>query len=279
MSNHVSIAIVGAGLGGLTAARVLRVHGIEAAVYELEPSADAHTQGGMLDIHVESGQAALRAAELYDEFTRLIHPGGEAMRILDRHGTVRLEERDDGDGGRPEVDRGHLRTLLLGSLPADTIRWGSRVTEVHTLDDGRHEAMLADGSTFTADLLIGADGAWSRVRPLVSRAVPAYTGVSFIEIDLLDADQRHPSGAAVVGGGMLFALGDGRGFLAHRETDGSLHVYVGLRASDEWISTIDFTDAEAAKTALLEQFAGWAPELRSLITDADGDLVPRRIHA
>jgi flavin-dependent dehydrogenase len=50
-TTHHPIAIIGAGLGGLTAARVLQVNGIEAALFELEPSADTRVQGGMLDIH------------------------------------------------------------------------------------------------------------------------------------------------------------------------------------------------------------------------------------
>ncbi|MFG2647906.1 FAD-dependent oxidoreductase [Streptomyces sp. NPDC048436] len=280
MTTHHPIAIVGAGLGGLTLARVLHVNGIEAALYDLEAAPAARGQGGMLDIHEESGQAALRAAGLYDEFTALIHPGGEATRILDRDAVVRREDKDDGDGGRPEVERGSLRDLLLGSLPDGAVHWGAKITGARPLGGGRHEVTLADGSTFTTDLLIGADGAWSRIRPLVSDAVPDYSGLSFVEADLLDADVRHPASAAVVGGGMLFALGEGKGFLAHREPDGSLHVYIALMAPEEWIASVDFTagHVDAAKAAVLEHFTGWDESLRALIADADGTLIPRRIH-
>ncbi|GAA5041053.1 FAD-dependent oxidoreductase [Streptomyces similanensis] len=279
MSTHHPIAVVGGGLGGLTAARVLHTHGIEATVFEREASARARVQGGMLDIHEENGQKALRAAGLHEEFRALIHEGGQAMRLLGPDGTVHVSTADDDSGTRPEVDRGALRDLLLNSLPDGTIRWGSKVTGARPLDGGRHAVTFADGSTITTDLLIGADGAWSRVRPLVSAARPAYTGVSFVETDLLDADTRHPRSAAVVGGGFFICLGNERGFLAHRETDGSLHVYTALKTGEDWVDTIDFGDSAAAKAAVLAHFEGWDDGLRALVADADGPLVPRRIHA
>ncbi|MFG3231391.1 FAD-dependent oxidoreductase [Streptomyces antibioticus] len=280
---HHPIAIIGAGLGGLTLARVLHTRGIEAAVFDLEAGRHVRTQGGMLDIHEDSGQTALRAAGLYEPFRALVHPGGEAMRLLDRDASVVLERGDDGDGGRPEVDRGHLRDLLLDSLPDGTVRWSRKVTGARALGDGRHEVTFDDGTAVTTGLLIGADGAWSRIRPLVSAAGPAYTGISFVELDLLDADTRHPDSADLIGGGFFIALDDGKGFLAHRETDGSLHVYAAHRADEDWLDGIDFTVADGetplAKQALLDSFAGWSPRFRTLIADADGPLVPRRIHA
>ncbi|ALV31807.1 NAD(P)/FAD-dependent oxidoreductase [Streptomyces sp. CdTB01] len=279
MTTHHPITVVGAGLGGLALARVLHAHGIEAALYDLDASPTARVQGGMLDIHEDSGQQALRAAGLHEEFLTLVHRGGEAVRVLDKDATVVFDEADDGTGGRPEIDRGDLRDLLLGSLPEGTVRWGAKVAGARPLGDGRHEVTLADGTVFTTDLLVGADGAWSRVRPLVSDARPVYTGVSFVEADLHDAELRHPVSAEVVGGGMLFALGEGRGFLAHRETDGSLHVYAALESAEEWLDGIDFTDTEAARAQVLEHFADWDKSLRALIADADGALVPRRIHA
>lgn len=278
-STHHPIAVVGAGLGGLALARVLHVHGVQAAVFDLDPSPAARTQGGMLDIHEDSGQWALRAAGLHEEFRAGVLPGGEALRILDKDAVAHREETDDGSGGRPEIDRGDLRDLLLGSLPAGTVRWNAKVTGARPLGDGRHEVTLADGTSFTTDLLVGADGAWSRIRPLLSDAVPAYTGISFVEADLFEAGERHPAGARVVGGGMLFALGAGRGLLGHRERNGGLRVYAAVEAGEDWLDGIDFTDPEAAKAAVLTHFADWAESLRSLIADADGALVPRRIHA
>ncbi|MEV6901175.1 NAD(P)/FAD-dependent oxidoreductase [Amycolatopsis sp. NPDC051372] len=270
------ITIIGAGLGGLTLASVLHRNGIEATVLDLDASASARTQGGMLDIHEETGQAALRAAGLYEEFLPLIHRGGEAMRVLDRHAVVRMSEEDDGQGARPEVERGALRDLLLSSLPEGTVRWGAKVVSARPLGDGRHEVALADGSTLETDVLVGADGAWSRIRPLVSAEVPAYTGISFVELDLLDVAAKHPESAALVGGGMFMALGPGKGILAHREPDGSVHVYVALQVPEGWVASLHLSDA-AAK--LSQEFAGWAPELKALIESADGDLVPRPIHA
>ncbi|WP_232667487.1 FAD-dependent oxidoreductase [Pseudonocardia sp. TRM90224] len=278
-THHHPITIIGAGLGGLTLARVLHVNGIEAAVFEREASRAVRTQGGQLDIHEETGQEALRAAQLHDGFRLLITPGGEAMRIADPQGTIQLATDEQGTSGRPEVDRGRLRDLLLDSLPAGTVRWDRQTTGARALDDGRHEVTFVDGSTITTDLLVGADGAWSRIRPLLSSAAPAYTGVSFVEIDLLEADTRHPAAAALIGTGSFFCLGDHKGFLVHREADGSLHVYTALAVGEHWLDGIDFTDADTAKKVVLDQFFGWGDGLRALIADADGALVPRKIHA
>ena len=272
------ITIVGAGLGGLVLARVLHVHGIPATIYEAEPSAGARAQGGQLDIHAHDGQLALKEAGLFEAFRAIIHEGGEASRVLDQHGTVLLDEPDDGSGGRPEVLRGDLRRILLDSLPDGTIQWGRKLSDVRPLGDGRHALSFADGSTATSSLLVGADGAWSRVRPLLSDAKPDYVGTSFVETYLYDADARHAAAAKAVGAGTLFALAPGKAIFAHREARSVLHAYVALSRPAEWFAGIDFTNATAAVARIVAEFEGWAPELTALITDGETAPVLRILH-
>ncbi len=273
------VTIVGAGLGGLVLARILDLHGIPATIYEAEASAGARTQGGQLDIHAHDGQLALAAAGLTDAFRAIIRRGGEATRVLDRHGAVLFEEGDDGTGGRPEVLRGDLRRILLESLPEGTIQWGRKLAAVAPLGDAQHKLMFEDGSTVTSQLLVGADGAWSKVRPLLSGAVPAYIGTCFVESYLHDVDSYHPLTAEAVGPGGLLAPAPGRGMFVHREADGVLHAYIALSRPLEWFASIDFADPVVAKTRIAAEFDGWSPVLTELITDAETPLVLRPLHA
>lgn len=268
MTTHVTI--VGAGIGGLMLARVLHVHGITSTVYEAEPSASSRVQGGQLDIHLDTGQPALEMAGLTEQFRAIIHQGGEASRVLDPDGTVLLDEPDDGTGGRPEVLRGELRRILLDALPADTVRWGHKVSGVRAVDEGRHEVQFENGTSVATELLVGADGAWSKIRPLLSDAVPAYAGMTFVETYLHDADARHPAAARAVGAGSMFALAPGKWIGAHREPNAVLHTYVVLHRPEGWVRDIHQVAAE---------FDGWATELTALITDADAGPTVRPIYA
>ncbi len=272
-----AVVIIGAGLGGLTLARVLHVQGISSVIYEAEPSPESRTQGGQLDIHDYNGQVALAAAGLIDAFRSIIHEGAEATRVLKQDGAVLLDLPDDGQGRRPEVLRGDLRKLLLDSLPDGTVRWGKKLTEASSLGDGRHEIAFADGSAAQADLLVGADGAWSRVRPLLSDAKPEYAGATFIETYLHDVDNRHPCAAAIVGVGAMYAPAPGKAIFTHREAGDVLHSYVELKRPAAWFAAIDFNDP-AAKDRIVTEFGDWAPALRALITDSDTALAPRMIY-
>ncbi|MFJ6016332.1 FAD-dependent oxidoreductase [Streptomyces sp. NPDC092952] len=266
---HTPVTIIGAGLGGLVLARVLHLHGIPVTVHEAESSPSARAQGGMLDIHEHDGQLALEAAGLTAEFHGAVVEGRQAMRILSPDGTVLLDKADDGTGTRPEVHRADLRRILLDSLPDGTVRWGRRARTARTLGEGRHEVTFSDGRTLTTGLLVGADGAWSRVRPLLTPATPEYAGTSFIETYLYDADTRHPAAAKAVGGGMLIAPSPGKEIFAHRESGDTLHTYVALARPQHWFDAVDFTDPAAATARIAEEFDGWAPELTALITDGD----------
>ncbi|MGW2815744.1 FAD-dependent oxidoreductase [Streptomyces sp. NPDC001415] len=287
MESHVRKASEGSPVNdpapqGRALARVLHLHGIPVTVYEADPSPTARSQGGMLDIHHHNGQLALRTAGLTEEFRGLILEGRQAIRLMDHNGTVLLDKADDGTGESPEVQRGELRQILLNALPDGTVRWGHKATGIRARTEGRHEVTFAGGATAITSLLVGADGAWSRVRPLLSDAVPEYVGRSFVETCLHDADTRHPATAKAVGGGTLIALdpdANGKWLVAHREKSGLLRTYTTLAKPQNWFTTIDFTDAAAAAERIAEEYDGWAPELTALITAGQTPPVLRPLHA
>ena len=271
-----AVTIIGAGLGGLVLARILHLHGIPATIFDADASAETRTQGGQLDIHPATGQHALAAAGLTDAFRAIIHEGAEASRVVDRHGEVLADAPDDGTGDRPEVLRGDLRRILLAALPPATVRWNSKLAGVTALGGGRHELRFADGARASTDVLVGADGAWSRVRPLLSDAEPAYVGTTSVETYLHHVDERHAATAALVGRGALYALVPGRGIIAHREANDVIHGYAQLGCPADWAAGLD---AATAKARVAAEFAGWAPPITALITGSDTPPVARPIHA
>ncbi|HEV2636412.1 MAG TPA: NAD(P)/FAD-dependent oxidoreductase [Actinocrinis sp.] len=270
-----TIAIVGAGPGGLLLARMLHVNGIDAVVYERDSSREARGQGGMLDLHVKTGQRALREAGLIEQFYAVARGEGQDMRLLTPDGTLLLQEDtpDDTPLDRPEVDRTDLRTLLLDSLPDHTVRWG------HVFESADNGLLrFADGSSAPYDLLVGADGAQSRVRPLVTDARPAHIGQNVVEIGIPDIDRTHPDLAAMVGRGNYWVFGDGRSLAAQRNGDGRVRIGLSFyNTPEDWFATsgIPFDDPAAARARLIELHAGWDPRFTALIAACDDTIQPR----
>ncbi|MCG8968022.1 MULTISPECIES: FAD-dependent oxidoreductase [Streptomyces] len=272
-----TIAIVGAGLGGLALARVLHVNGIEAVVHEREPSRDARGQGGMLDIH--SGQRALREAGLIDRFFAIARGEGQDMRLLEPDGTLLFQEdaSDDAPLDRPEVDRADLRNLLLDSLPDTTVRWGQAFTSASTDKRLLH---FADGSSASYDLLVGADGAQSRVRALLTDARPAHIGQNVVEVGIPDIDRTHPDLAAMLGRGNYWVLGNGMSLAAQRNGDGRVRIGISFyHTAEDWFATsqIPFDDPAAARARLIDLLDGWDSRFTALIAACDDTIVPRSI--
>ncbi|ALE82082.1 FAD-dependent oxidoreductase [Pseudonocardia sp. HH130629-09] len=278
------VLVVGAGPGGLTLARVLQRHDIAVTVLERETDIATRDQGGTLDMQRDGGQVALDAAGLLEEFLRISRPEGQDMRMLALDGTVLLDERAaPGETFNPEIDRGDLRTLLLGSLGPGTVRWGARLDHVEHPDDGRLDAVL-DGEPgsdrITADLVVGADGARSRVRPLLSDATPSYAGVTFVELRVTPS--AFPGLDDLVGRGSMSARATGRALICQRLADSSARVYAGFRRERGWAAAhgLDSTggvldDPAAARAVLLDAFGDAAPELRELIVRCDDRIIDR----
>ncbi|MFS8201433.1 FAD-dependent oxidoreductase [Streptomyces sp. CWNU-52B] len=275
------ISIIGAGPGGLTCARILQNHGIDATVHDRDPNADARDQGGSLDLHDDDGQLALREAGLIEEFWKLARPEGQQMRRWDTAGNVLLDQiPDEDDLHKPEIDRGQLRGLLLDSLAPGTVRWGHALASVAGPADGPRILHFTDGTSIETDLVIGADGAFSRVRPAVSAAVPSYSGVTFTEAWFDDVENRHADLSALVGDGSATTTDGERALFAQRNSGGHIRVYIIRRAPADWITAAGLSaeDTAGIRAQLLDEFAEWAPAMRQMISANDGPYVDRPLY-
>ncbi|KAI1170092.1 monooxygenase [Nemania sp. FL0916] len=291
------IAIIGAGPCGLTLARLLERAGIEYIVFERDASAapGRHNQGASLDLHAGTGLAAIEAMGLMPEFKKLARQailtmqdsqGGNYMRV----GTIPGEDAKKEDGAekaedflaeRPEIDRVQLRTLLLDSVPAHRVRWGKilRTIERRAGSEAPGAAgwvlRFADGSEETGfRLIVGADGAWSKVRPLITAAKPRYSGKMYIEGRIAQGNPQYAAAQEMVGPGNSIAIGAKRVLLMQQTSDLTYRVYAGVE-EPEGLSrpggALDFAgDVEKARAALFGLYAGWMPKLRALLEHADG---------
>jgi 2-polyprenyl-6-methoxyphenol hydroxylase-like FAD-dependent oxidoreductase len=272
------ISIIGAGPGGLTCARILQRHGIPVTVYDRDADVHARNQGGSLDLHADDGQLALREAGLLDQFFALARSEGQEMRRFDTDGNVMFRQLPAPDDRyKPEIDRGALRDLLLDSLAPGTVHWGRVLESVGGPTGGPRRLHFSDGGTVETDLVIGADGAFSRVRPAVSSAVPHYTGVNFLEARFDDVEKRHPGIAELVGHGLATGTDGERALAAQRNSGDHIRVYIVQRAPRHWISEagLSIDDTAGLRAHLLEQFAGWSPRVLGMIADNDGPYVDR----
>ncbi|KAM5543497.1 hypothetical protein V8D89_002748 [Ganoderma adspersum] len=276
---HPRIAIIGGGPAGLTLLITLHRRGIPATVYEREPSIDSRAHlGGMLDLGHDSGQRALRENGLGEIFAQNSRPEADAFRICDPEGNILASKDAEQNVNpldvRPEIDRVVLRKIMVDAAPPDSIKWGYALSSVRDLGiGGEHELTFANGHTTTVDILVGADGANSRVRPLVSPATLIYHGVTGAEISLLPEVAKRPELAdvvALVGAGSMYAMGRGQTMGAQLNGDGRIRGYALFHATEDWSLP---TDPAAARSALLAKFEGWAPAMRKIIEHCDGGAI------
>ncbi|PFH08501.1 2-polyprenyl-6-methoxyphenol hydroxylase-like FAD-dependent oxidoreductase [Collimonas sp. PA-H2] len=280
MNTQLHIAIVGAGPGGLTLARILHLHGIAVTVFEQESHPLERPQGGTLDLHEESGLQALRQAGLTDAFLAIARYEDQGSRLLDKSGKVLFEDQDAAGGDRPEVDRTELRTMLLQALPAACMRWACAMREVQVRDDGRWSLAFDHGSEGPFDLVVGADGAWSRIRPLLSPYRPQYSGLTFIEFGIDDVDRRHPALSQLVGRGKMGVEADGKEIIAQRNGNAHIRAYAIFRVPADWAARrFDLVSPASMRAELIKEFDGFAPEILDLFRASNDNFAIRSICA
>ncbi|MCQ9844273.1 FAD-dependent monooxygenase, partial [Staphylococcus aureus] len=79
------------------------------------------------------------------------------------------------------------------------------------------------------DVVVGADGSFSKVRPFITEQEISYTGISMVELNISDVKQQFPDLAAFNKNGKIMALGGDQAILGQLNGDGSIKVYVTYR--------------------------------------------------
>jgi 2-polyprenyl-6-methoxyphenol hydroxylase-like FAD-dependent oxidoreductase len=267
-----TVAIVGGGPAGLTLACLLQRKGIQVRIFERELTRASGKSGGSLDLHEGSGQYALERCGLLEQFRMASRPDAQAVKVLDRHATLNatLDESSVGES-KPEIDRGELQALLYGALEPGSVSVGKTLMSVAPSDGDRYSLCFDTGERVIADVVVGCDGAWSKVRPLLTDTAPHYTGVTFVETSLLDADRNHPAASQLVGAGSMLSLGDQKGILAQRNGDGSIRLYIARRIDEHWArgGATDFRNPEAVRAQLLSWFDDWSPLLVDMLRHSE----------
>lgn len=285
------VAIIGAGPAGLTFARLLQQHSIPSTIYEAETSRSNRNQGGTLDLHPKAGQLALKEAGLFAEFQKHSRPEGDASKIIKYDGSVLWDDNvmeawrpaEEGEQERPEIDRLVLRDILLDSLEggSTTIKWGKKLLGVveDEKSKGKFNLSFDDGSMeLGVDLVVGADGAWSKVRPLLTTEKPFYAGITAIELWALNVDETNPWLSQYVGKGSCFMFDEGRAVMCQRQGSGAMRVYACVRRPESWAEdcAIDWTGSDARERLVKEYFHDCGEDVKRLILETRDELIPRK---
>jgi len=209
---------------------------------------------------------------------------GSALKVVNKDGNILLaavdEEDDERAEGRPEIDRKVLRDILLDSVDSSSILWGKKLLRVKSSPLNQFTLNFADGDIHSNfDLVIGADGAWSRVRSLVTSIIPFYSGISGIETQITDIDTRYPLLSSRVGKGSYWVLGGGKTIMVQRNGDGSVRVYAMHRSPEDWAEKrgIDVAKREVVVQMMLNfEFSGWSEDVKELVR-CGGELIERQL--
>lgn len=280
------IAIVGGGPGGLTLARLLQIKGADVKVYERDFNKDARLIGSPLDMHEESGMAAIRKANLLDEFKKNFRPGADRKLITNERAEIffsdhetKLSEDFENENFRPEIDRYSLRKIFLESLQPETIVWNSHFISMEAQNKG-WLLHFRNGSSVYADIVIAADGANSKIRPYITDIKSIYSGVTMLEININDAESDAPNIYKLLNGGKIMAFGDEKCLLGGQKGDGEIGFYASFKTDENWAknSGLDFSDKAQMLEWFKKEYSEWSDIWFELIENAAVPFIPRPIY-
>ncbi|MBF0794873.1 FAD-dependent oxidoreductase [Mammaliicoccus lentus] len=270
------IAIVGAGPGGLMLGLLLQRQVFSFTIYERGYQNMHSDRGGSLDIHDDSGQLPLKVAGIFENFRKHARYEGEDTRIVNKDGEILYDEDAEGEGNRPEIDRGKLCDIIMEQIHPENIKYGFKFEKLIQRDNGEVELVFENGTTVMTNLVIGADGAFSQIRSYLTNAKPEYTGISMIEMN--SDENEHPDLLKFNKNGKLIGLGGDQAILGQRNGDGRIMAYISFKTKYEKLDEYRNLSLDALKERLLAEYSDWDSELQNYIAYSYDDIKFRRIY-
>jgi salicylate hydroxylase len=251
------VAIIGGGIGGLTAARALRRRDVEVAIYESAPELREIGAGVALG---PNAMKVLRSLDLEDDVRAIagrwewaVTRHGKTGRVISK--TSRGQQATVFGSAGATAHRADLLDVLAHSLPGDIVTLGARCVGVES-DGTVAVAKFQDGSEVEADVVIGADGIHSAAREsLFGPDAPRFTGkICYRSVVPVDAVLGEPPPAENVqwlgphGTIVLYPVRRDEliNVVCHYDDDGYRH--------ESWVT-------ECERSEVLERYAGWHESL------------------
>jgi salicylate hydroxylase len=260
------IAVIGGGIGGLTAAVALSQAGFEVDVYEQAP--ELTEVGGGINM-APNATRVLRQLGLVEGLDREgVRPLGTHQRRWQDGRTLQrapLNPRCEQLYGAPHmtIHRADLLAVIAAAFPAERVHLGHRMVGVTEQGDSV-EARFDNGSAVTADVVVGADGIHSTVSAaLFGEEDPAFAGCVAYR-GLVPVERIAGLGLEL---GNQSWVGPGGHFVHYFVSRARLLNFVGWTEHDEW-NREDWTDRATIARALAA-FKDWHEEVRTIIAAAE----------
>jgi salicylate hydroxylase len=262
-SRPLSIAIIGGGIGGLTAAISLLRAGFDVQVYEqarwlaeLGAGINIGPNASRILIRLGLGEECARVAFRSLFFHQRRWQDG---RTLTR---TPLGDAIEAEFGAPHMifHRGELHSLLAKAVPPERVHLGHRCTGFKDHGD-QVAATFENGVTATADVLIGADGIHSMVRRiLLGSERPRFACRAYRGLIPAERVRDIPKDSTAW-------LGPGAHFIHYFVSAGRFLNFVGHKEQEAWVSE---SWSEPGKVSdLRAAYAGWHPQVQRIIDEVD----------